>query len=261
MLVPPQFPALVPSQQSDDVVLNADAREGRGGEMAEIMDAQSIDACKLRYRQAGRDYSKIDPNPSFYRFCKKSDLPPDKHFLANAMFSPVANTTFSALIMLTHYQLSELHLEVWRRLYAMQEAGKPVQTNDHFRLLSELAPTLQESVRFPGTVRVIVVENRHARVPFPEDLFHGPFDQRWGWHDDWCGPMWIPSRYHFGRIDLCVQGHVGCNKPSIRSRGGGPAVVFARLSQRLPHCLRGRRPALCPADCRGVGISRTEIKQ
>jgi hypothetical protein len=48
MLIPAQFPALVPSQQSNDVVLDASARQGRGGEMAEIMDAQSIDACKLR---------------------------------------------------------------------------------------------------------------------------------------------------------------------------------------------------------------------
>jgi len=34
------------------------------------------------YQQAGRDYSKIDPNPSFYRFCNRSELPEDKHFLA-----------------------------------------------------------------------------------------------------------------------------------------------------------------------------------
>ena len=25
----------------------------------------------------------------------------------------------------------------------------------------------------------------------PEDLFRGPFDQRWGWKDDLCGPVWI----------------------------------------------------------------------
>jgi len=49
MLIPPEFPALVPSQQSDDVVLNAGAGQVRDGEMAEIMDAQSIDACKLRH--------------------------------------------------------------------------------------------------------------------------------------------------------------------------------------------------------------------
>ncbi|MGJ5814876.1 hypothetical protein [Paludibaculum fermentans] len=143
------------------------------------------------YQQAGRDYSKIDPNPSFYRFCTKSELPPDKSFLANAMLSPVANTTFSALIMLTYYQLSELHLEVWRRLYAMQEAGRPVDTHGQFRLLNELAPILQGSVRFPSTVRAIVVENRHARIPFPKDLFRGPFDQRWGWSHGWCGPTWL----------------------------------------------------------------------
>jgi len=49
MLIPAQFPALVPSQQSNDVVLDAGAGQGRGGEMAEIMYAQSIDALNLRH--------------------------------------------------------------------------------------------------------------------------------------------------------------------------------------------------------------------
>jgi hypothetical protein len=53
------------------------------------------------YQQAGRDYSKLDPSPSFYRFLKRSELPEDKHFLADAMLSPTANTTFSAIILLT----------------------------------------------------------------------------------------------------------------------------------------------------------------
>jgi len=47
LLVTSQFPALVPGQQSDDVVLYTRACQRRGGEMAEIVDAQSIDACKL----------------------------------------------------------------------------------------------------------------------------------------------------------------------------------------------------------------------
>jgi hypothetical protein len=145
------------------------------------------------HRQAGRDYGKIDPNPPFYRFSKKSELPPDRHFLANALLSPAANTTFSALILLARYELSELHLEVWRRLYAMQEAGQEVSPRDQFRLLNELGPALYEARRFEGTVRVIVIENRHARIPFPQELFRGPFDQRWGWQDDWCGPLWLGS--------------------------------------------------------------------
>jgi hypothetical protein len=47
------------------------------------------------------------------------------------------------------------------------------------------------TARFEGTVRVIVIENRHRRVPFPKDLFRGPFDQRWNWEEEWCGPQWI----------------------------------------------------------------------
>jgi hypothetical protein len=145
------------------------------------------------YTQAGRDYGKIDPSPSFYRFCNRSELPTDMHFLAKAMLSPVANRTFSALIMLSCYEINELHLNVWKRLYAIQEAGQPISNNDQFRLLEELGPELALERRYAGTVRVIVVENRHANVPFPEDLFRGPFDQRWGWRDEWCGPAWIGS--------------------------------------------------------------------
>jgi hypothetical protein len=146
------------------------------------------------YQQTGRDYSRIDPKPSFYRFLKQSELPEDKHFLADALLSPAANRTFSALIMLTRYEVNELHLEVWKRQYVQQEAGHEIHPDDQFRLLNELAPALGQSRRFAGTTRVIVIENRHRRVPFPQDLFRGPFDQRWGWTDDWCGPTWIGKK-------------------------------------------------------------------
>lgn len=141
------------------------------------------------YQQAGRNYARIDPNPSFYRFLKRSELPEDKHFLAEALLSPAANTTFSAMIMLMRWELNELNLEVWRRMFAQQESGQPI--DNQFDLLNELSPTLRDCRRFAGTIRVIVIENCYRRVPFPEDLFRGPFDQRWGWKDGWCGPVWI----------------------------------------------------------------------
>jgi hypothetical protein len=144
------------------------------------------------YQQAGRDYGRVDPNPSFYRFLKRSELPADKHFLAEPLLSPVANTTFSAMIMIARWELSELNLEVWKRMYAQQEAGQPI--DNQFDLLNELGPTLCDSRRFPGTVRVIVMENCHKRLPFPDDLFRGPFDQRWAWNDGWCGPVWIGDK-------------------------------------------------------------------
>lgn len=92
--------------------------------------------------------------------------------------------------MLTRYQLRELHLEVWKVQYGMQEAGYEVTTQDQFRLTNELTPTRAGS-RFAGTVRAIAIENRHARFPFPEELFRGPFDQRWDWKGEWCGPVWV----------------------------------------------------------------------
>jgi hypothetical protein len=145
------------------------------------------------HQQYGRDGSRVDPRPTFYRFLNKSELPPERQFLADAMLSPAANTTFSAIILVIRYELNELHLEVWRRLYAKQETGQEVRPNDQLRLLNELGPALVDKRRFGGTIRVVVIENRHARIPFPEDLFRGPFDQRWGWQDGLCGPIWIGS--------------------------------------------------------------------
>lgn len=144
------------------------------------------------YQQTGRDYTRIDPRPPFYRFLPKSRLPEDKHFLANAALSKAANTTFSAIILLTWYQLSELPLEAWRRTYGEQGSGKPVSTQNYYRHLQELYPTLGGLTRYCGIIRAIVIENRHARIPFPQDLFRGSFDQRWTWwKDEWCGPGWV----------------------------------------------------------------------
>lgn len=141
------------------------------------------------YQQAGRDYSRLDPSPSFYRFLKQSELPEDKHFLADAMLSPAANTTFSAIIMLTRFRIRKLDLEVWKRRYAQQQAGQPI--DNQVDLLNELDPTFGQSLHVEETARVITIENCHRRLPFPGDLFRGHFDQRWGWKDGWCGPIWV----------------------------------------------------------------------
>jgi hypothetical protein len=143
------------------------------------------------FQQYDRDGSRIDPRPTFYRFSNKSELRPEQQFLADAMLSPAANTTFSAIILVMRYELNELHLEVWRRLYAMQVSGQEVRPNDQFGLLNELGPALVDKRRFCGTIRVVVIENRYARIPFPEELFRGPFDQRWGWQENLYGPIWI----------------------------------------------------------------------
>ena len=145
------------------------------------------------YQQAGRDHSRICPKPSFYRFLKRSELPEDGQFLANAMLSPGANTTFSAIIMLSWHRIRKVDLEVWKRRYTQQEAGSPI--DNQFELLNELFPEYGQSLHSGEKIRVITIENRHRRLPFPEDLFRGPFDQRWGWNaEGWCGPVWVGDR-------------------------------------------------------------------
>ena len=136
----------------------------------------------------------IDPNPPRYRFFNKSELPRDKEFLANATLTPNSNTTFSVLAMITHYELHDLHLEIWRRAYEMQKRGEIVQTNDQFRLFNELESQMEWSIRYAGTIRVIVIKNNCARIPFPEDVFSGPFDQHWGWENDSWQSIWIGEK-------------------------------------------------------------------
>lgn len=145
------------------------------------------------YQQVERDHSRICRKPVFYRFLKRSELDNDRHFLANAMLSPAANTTFSAIIMLSWHRIRKVDLEVWKRRYSQQEAGLPIE--NQFDLLSELFLEYGQSLHSGATIRVITIENRHRRLPFPEDLFRGPFDQRWGWNTDgWCGPVWVGDR-------------------------------------------------------------------
>ena len=60
--------------------------------------------------------------------------------------------------------------------------------NDHPpRELQHSAPL---TYRYENTIRVVVLENPHANISFP-DVFRGPFDQRWTWQDGWCTPTWI----------------------------------------------------------------------
>ncbi len=145
------------------------------------------------FQQAGCDYEKIDPNPPCYRFPRKSELPPDQHFLSDPALSPVCNTTFSSIILLTRYSLDDFGLEVWRRLYARQEAGESIEGGEQYRVIAEMENTFPRSRRFEGTVRAIVMENPYARIRLPADIFRGPFDQRWGWQDGWCRLVWLGS--------------------------------------------------------------------
>jgi hypothetical protein len=116
--------------------------------------------------------------------------------LANAVLSPVYNTAISAILILSDYALCDRALALWRQFSRRQAEGEVIPPGEGMRVLAEPHDNLPNAHQFAGTVRVIVLENPHtpAARRFPEDLFRGPFDQRWSAHnEELYGPVWMGS--------------------------------------------------------------------
>ena len=114
-------------------------------------------------------------------------------FSGPAALTPSANTTLSAIVILSSYQLDQVWVEAWRRLSEKIQKGEPTQLSDQFNLTQQVAENFVGSrYLFQGSLRTILLENPYARLPFPPDLFMGPFDQRW--------------HLESGRYRLCFMG-------------------------------------------------------
>jgi hypothetical protein len=108
------------------------------------------------------------------------DQPPAYKFSgSDSVLSRIKNTRISAVLVLAEYALDRLFVDVWKELQAKRERGEPIEHSDHINLLNRLDPNGCRRVSYQGTLRVVVIENPYASVPFPEELFIGPFDQRW----------------------------------------------------------------------------------
>jgi hypothetical protein len=148
------------------------------------------------YRDYRHDHTVIDSRPPALRFSRKRELPQHLWHLSNAALSPVCNTAISAIVILSDYLLCDRTLAIWRQLAERQAGGEVIPPGESIRVLAKQHATLPNTQQFAGTVRVIVLENPHtpAARRFPEDLFRGPFDQRWGaYNEDLYGPVWIGS--------------------------------------------------------------------
>jgi hypothetical protein len=112
-------------------------------------------------------FDRIDDVPKRFRFSGSSTLSHDR------------NTTISAVIILQHWHLNELWVSVQRELLDRQARGEKILPGADFQLMVDRQ---DESIKIthPDTIRCVVLENPHARIPCPENLFRGPFDQRWG---------------------------------------------------------------------------------
>jgi len=85
------------------------------------------------------------------------------------------NTTISAIVVLEEF-LDNSEVEE-----ALQEEEKKKSRKFTGPELIEVRLKLYETHHVRSVPRLIVVENPFAQKSFPEDLFNGPFDERWHW--------------------------------------------------------------------------------
>ncbi len=104
---------------------------------------------------------------------------PSYRFNGPAELRPDNDTRISAIVILTRYQLNHLWVEVDRQLDARKQRGEKIWCGDWFDLLQQVSRERPVTYSYEGTIRTITIENPYARIPFPPDLFAGPFDQRW----------------------------------------------------------------------------------
>ncbi len=113
---------------------------------------------------------------SIYRI---EDAPYQFRFSGKSALSPDLNTTISALIVLQHWWINELWVDVTNELLDRQAKGEKILQGADSQLLAQRQDEPMR-ITFPNTTRCVVLENPYAPIPFPRDLCTGPFDQRWG---------------------------------------------------------------------------------
>jgi hypothetical protein len=145
--------------------------------------------------QDARRHDLIDPSAPAFRFPSRYACPPSVPKLANPFLSRTDNKSLSAVIVLARYALNDFHLAVWRELAARQARGEQIAPGASLAVAAELQHSVPLTYRYENTIRVVVLENPHANLAFP-DVFRGPFDQRWTWEDGWCTPTWIGATAH-----------------------------------------------------------------
>jgi hypothetical protein len=125
------------------------------------------------------------------RFPPKHECPTDPPKLANPFLSSLANTSVGPVMVLMEYALDDFPVALWKQLLDRQAAGEYLRPGASLEGAASLQSVIPTTLQFEGTLRLVVIENPHARIPFPADVFRGPFDQRWTWHDGWCKPTWM----------------------------------------------------------------------
>jgi hypothetical protein len=119
----------------------------------------------------------VDREPK--QFVDAGIHPQSFSFYGEAVLSANQNTTASGIVILTSFRLNDVWVEAWQQLAAKRGRGEAIKPWEQADLCQRIAEQKGVRYSYEGTIRVIVLENPYARIPFPPDLFVGPFDQHW----------------------------------------------------------------------------------
>lgn len=104
-----------------------------------------------------------------------TEQPPAYEFSGrDSALSPTKNTRISAIVILDNYALDRLQVQVWKELSARKERGEQVEISDYMEILNTIAPNPLANTSYAEAVRAVVLENPHARIAFPPELFVAP---------------------------------------------------------------------------------------
>lgn len=130
------------------------------------------------FRQEARLDSRLADEP--FRFS----------FYGSSKLSAGQNTSISAIIILQHYQVDERWVSIWNELHDRQACGEKLPPGASLEAAARMQDRPQV-ITHANSVRVVVLENPYARIRFPNDLFNGPLDQRWGNREDCYTLLWV----------------------------------------------------------------------
>ena len=88
------------------------------------------------------------------------------------------NTTISAIIVLNEFRDNREREKAL--IEEMKKQGREFTVAEKLDMRMRLC----ENHHVRNVPRIIIMDNPFARAAFPEDLFNGPFDERWRWRKD-----------------------------------------------------------------------------
>ena len=91
------------------------------------------------------------------------------------------NTTISAILVLDLLPVGRLRFDA--RVSELERAqDSELGVEEYTRLIEQSRGTADDTSLIQ--LRVVVHENPHARVKLPEEVFRGPYDERYGWRNE-----------------------------------------------------------------------------